>query len=153
MTQLGLKVMLVDDRRETKRLHFRHMLFFLRFLGLLLLLETIFSIVEHLAYRRLRLRRDTQQIKPLIESDIQSLTTHFNSQLFAIRIDDQHFLKTDLLVYQVVVHIVRNNFSVNKRHLHFLIAERKVGTYDPLHSTSDIMNMLHGIDPHPLDIG
>ena len=93
--------MLVDHRRQTKRLDFRHMLLLLRLPGFLLLVKVIFSEIKDLADRRLGVRCNTVKIKSHVISLLDSFPSQHRPKLFSFRTDYQNFVKMDILIDQL----------------------------------------------------
>ena len=77
------------------------MLILFRFTRLLLRFETISSVIDNLAYRCLCIRSHTEQIEVHFIRFLKRFPAHHDTKLFAIGSDNQNFLETNVLIYDV----------------------------------------------------
>ena len=84
MGLLGLVIAHVDLGTELHLLDLDACLVLARSLGLAILLVLVLAVVEHLAHRRVRVRRDLHEVKPLLLRNAQRVTHAKQAQLRAV---------------------------------------------------------------------
>ena len=96
---LGLEIKIVprDLRLHPDLLDLAHANLLPRFLYVLFLLELELAVVQQLAYRRYRLRRDFDEIQAQIAGHLDSLERRDDALLLALIVYEPHFADTDLL--------------------------------------------------------
>ena len=95
---LGIQVANVDIRRQANLFDFHDTLILTGFLLALGLLETEFAVIHDLAYRRLCLRCDLDQVHALFYGDFLCLLDGYDAELFAVVADQTDFLVADLFI-------------------------------------------------------
>ena len=79
-------------------LQLAHADLFPRFLDLFFLLELELAVVQQLAYRRYRLRRDFDEVQAQVAGHLDGLERRDDALLLALVVYEPHFADTDLLV-------------------------------------------------------
>ena len=95
---LGIQVANVDIGRQANLFDFHDTLILTGFLLALGLLETELAVIHDLAYRRLCLRCDLDQIHALFYGDVLCLLDGYDAELFAVVADQTDFLVADLFI-------------------------------------------------------